>query len=145
MPAWTGAAFWRWLTLVSGALELVALLGFVTLVIETLRRGPPLRSRPALTSIAPFVVRGGLALALAAMVNFVDVIHGATQTTIPPGLMSPTGNTLDVTLGLFGFLVSMAPAMSARSLPMYVGLDAFPRHILWPLAWAGWGWGLWVH
>jgi hypothetical protein len=37
-------------------------------------------------------------------------------------------------LGLFGFLVPMALAMSAQSLPMYAGLEAFPRRILWPLA-----------
>jgi uncharacterized protein involved in response to NO len=50
------------------------------------------------------------------------------------GLVPDTGDTLNVTLGLFGFLVPMALAMSARSLPMYAGLDGFPRRILWPLA-----------
>jgi uncharacterized protein involved in response to NO len=50
------------------------------------------------------------------------------------GLVLSAGDTLNVTLGLFGFLVPVALAMSARSLPMYAGLDGFPRRILWPLA-----------
>ena len=41
---------------------------------------------------------------------------------------------LNITLGLFGYLAPMALAMSAQSLPMYAGLEAFPRRILWPLA-----------
>ena len=48
--------------------------------------------------------------------------------------MPGAGDTLNVTRGLFGFLVPMALAMSARSLPMYAGLDGFPRRVLWPLA-----------
>jgi uncharacterized protein involved in response to NO len=50
------------------------------------------------------------------------------------GLTLYMGDTLNVMLGLFGFLVPIALAMSARSLPMYAGLDGFPRRVLWPLA-----------
>ena len=49
-------------------------------------------------------------------------------------LVPATGDALNISLGLFGFLVPMALAMSAQSLPMYAGLEAFPRGLLWPLA-----------
>jgi hypothetical protein len=39
-----------------------------------------------------------------------------------------------VTLGLFGFLIALALAMAAQSLPMYAGLAAFPRRALRILA-----------
>lgn len=138
LAAWTGAAFWRWLLPVSGALEAVALVGFVVLVAATLRRGPPLRTRPALTSILPFVACAWLALALAALTNLVNLasLAGPLSAGLPAGLVPSAGDNLNVALGLFGFLVPMALAMSARSLPMYAGLTAFPQHILWPLAWA---------
>jgi hypothetical protein len=67
---------------------------------------------------------------MASCVNLVSVV----QASISIGIIPPTTDTLDVTLGLFGFLVPMALAMSAQSLPMYAGLEAFPRRILWPLA-----------
>ena len=113
-------------------------MGFVVLMAETLRRGPPLRSRPALTGILPFVACAWLALALAALVNLVNLVGMAAPPAfgLPSGMVPPVGDALNVALGLFGFLVPMALAMSARSLPMYAGLDAFPRRVLWPLAWA---------
>jgi hypothetical protein len=50
------------------------------------------------------------------------------------GIVPETGDTLNVLLGLYGFLVPVALAMSAQSLPMYAGLHPFPRSVLWPLA-----------
>ncbi|HEV2661349.1 MAG TPA: hypothetical protein VGU68_12155, partial [Ktedonobacteraceae bacterium] len=64
------------------------------------------------------------------IVNLFNVLQAAQGS----GLALDGGDTLNVTLGLFGFLVPIALAMSARSLPMYAGLDAFPRRVLWPLA-----------
>jgi uncharacterized protein involved in response to NO len=69
-------------------------------------------------------------LALAAIINLVNMAQAARGS----GLALYAGDTLNVTLGLFGFLVPMALAMSARSLPMYAGLDGFPRRVLWPIA-----------
>lgn len=136
LAAWTGAAFWRWLLPVSGALEGGALLGFVVLLALTAWRGPPLHTRPALMSVLPFVVCAWIALALAAITNLVNVAGMAPPRALatPTGLVASAGDSLNVTLGLLGFLVPMALAMSARSLPMYAGLDAFPRRVLWPLA-----------
>ena len=69
-------------------------------------------------------------LALASIINLVNVAQAARGS----GLALDTDDTINVTLGLFGFLVPMALAMSARSLPMYAGLEGFPRRVLWPLA-----------
>jgi hypothetical protein len=69
-------------------------------------------------------------LGLASAINLVNLVQAMDGS----GLVLETDDTLNVTLGLFGFLLPMAPAMSARSLPMYAGLDGFPRRILWPLA-----------
>ena len=69
-------------------------------------------------------------MGIASIINLVNVAQAARGS----GLVLYLGDTLNVTLGLFGFLVPMALAMSARSLPMYAGLDGVPRRVLWPLA-----------
>ena len=123
---------WRALLVVSGALELLALGGAVTLLLATARSGPRMATRPASWSVLPFL--GGLCVALGAeaVSNLVNVWRAAGSTTA--GLVPVSGDTVNVTLGLFGFLVPMALAMSARAMPMYAGLTAFPARILWPLA-----------
>ena len=117
---------------ISGLLECAALAGVVAIVGLTAWRVPSLSGRTALWSIWPFVVAAFASLALASVVNLANMLRlaGATSALVPAN-----GDALDVTLGLFGFLVPMALAMSARALPMYAGLDAFPRRALWPLAW----------
>ena len=69
-------------------------------------------------------------LGIASIVNLANTLQSATSA----GLVASTGDDVNVTLGLLGFLVPMALAMSARSLPMYAGLEGFPNHILRPLA-----------
>ena len=68
-------------------------------------------------------------LELAGIVNLVNLWQ--TQTLVPA-----MGDQLFVTLGVFGFLLPMALGMSARSLPMYAELDAFPSRQLLSLAFA---------
>jgi uncharacterized protein involved in response to NO len=126
----TQSATWRVLLLVSGILECVALVGAVLLLGLTARRGPPLVTRPAFGTILPFMVIAFCALGVAGMVNLVNVVSASTTA----GLVPQAGDDLNVILGLFGFLVPMALAMSVRSLPMYAGLEAFPGRVLWPLA-----------
>lgn len=126
----TGAGTWSLLLIASGVLECAALVAIVALLGITARRGPPLATRPAFLGIVPFVVAAFCALGITSFVNLVGVVQAALSL----GLVPPTTDTLNVTLGLFGFLVPMALAMSAQSLPMYAGLVAFPRRILWPLA-----------
>jgi hypothetical protein len=50
------------------------------------------------------------------------------------GIVSAATDDISVTLGLLGFLVPMALAMSARALPLYAGLESIPQRILWPTA-----------
>src|SRR5579884_981748 len=91
-------------------------------------RGPRLASRPALVSILPLLAMAFCALALASIVNLLNTVQAAFS----GGSVMSNGDDLNVLLGLFGFLVPVALAMSARSLPMYAGLEAFPPRILRP-------------
>ena len=123
-----GIGIWRLLLLASGVLECLALGGVVLLLALTACRGPALSKRPAFSSILPFLAMAFCALALASIVNLFNVVQAAFSA----GLIESRGDDLNVLLGLFGFLVPMALAMSARSLPMYAGLEAFPGRVLWP-------------
>ncbi|HVB22405.1 MAG TPA: hypothetical protein VNG51_10700 [Ktedonobacteraceae bacterium] len=116
--------------ILSGAGECLALIGAVVLLGVTARRGPSLRLRPAFTSTLPLMVGAFGSLGIASIVNLVNMLQAATSA----GLVASPGDTINVTLGLLGFLVPMALAMSARSLPMYAGLEGFPNRILRPLA-----------
>lgn len=126
------SGFWRVALIASGVIELLALGGAVALLLATARTGPRMATRPALWSVLPFL--GGVCVALGAeaVSNLVNVWRAAGSTTA--GLVPVSGDTVNITLGLFGFLVPMALAMSARAMPMYAGLTAFPARILWPLA-----------
>jgi len=114
----------------SGAFEMVAIAGILSMVILTARRGPHPKTRPAYWSVFPFFAGAFCSLGIASIVNLFNSMQAAQGS----GLVLDTGDTLNVALGLFGFLVPIALAMSARSLPMYAGLDGFPRRVLWPLA-----------
>lgn len=125
-----GAGIWAGLLIVSGVLECAALVTFVSLLGITVLHGPRLSTRPAFLGVFPFLVGAFSALGLTSCINLVSVVLAAKSVGLVPGAT----DNLNVTLGLFGFLVPMALAMSAQSLPMYAGLEAFPRRILWPLA-----------
>ncbi len=126
----TGSRIWAILLISSGVLECAALVTVVSQVGLTAWRGPALVSRPAFVGVFPFLVGAFCALGIASCVNLASVVQASTSN----GLVPITTDNLNVTLGLFGFLVPMALAMSAQSLPMYAGLEAFPRRILWPMA-----------
>ncbi|HEU5226863.1 MAG TPA: hypothetical protein VFU49_03550 [Ktedonobacteraceae bacterium] len=127
--ATTGAEIWRLLLVISGVLECIALVTAVLLLALTAMHGPALANRQAFQGILPFIIMAFGSLGLSSIINLINVIQ-ATST----GFVPATGDDLNVTLGLLGFLVPMALAMSARSLPMYSGLEAFPQKVMWPLA-----------
>ena len=129
----TGAGIWRGGLLLSGVLEFLAIGTLMVIFVTTARSGPPPASRPALWSVLPFLLCAFAALGLASIVNLINMFQAAFS---PLGMVASSGDDLNVTLGLLGFIVPMALAMSARSLPMYAGLDAFPRRTLWPTAFA---------
>lgn len=124
------AMVWQVALVGSGVFEVVAIAGILSLLGLTALHGPHPKTRPAYWSVLPFFAGAFCALGIASAVNLFNV----AQAVRGSGLMFYTGDTLNVTLGLFGFLVPIALAMSARSLPMYAGLDGFPRRVLWPLA-----------
>lgn len=131
-------SLWSVLLLASGVLEALAIGCALALLGGTaLRRGAPsFRARPALWSVWPFLLCAVSSLGLAALTNLIDVVEAAGAGS--SGIVPPNGDAANVLLGLFGFLVPMALAMSARALPMYAGLDAFPRRVLWPAAFTYW-------
>ncbi|MGI9060922.1 MAG: hypothetical protein ACR2H5_20340 [Ktedonobacteraceae bacterium] len=129
-----GMDIWRVLLITSGVLECAALCVAVILFVLTVLHGPSLTTRPAFLGVLPLVVGAFIALGLATCVNLVNVVVATTT----DGLVPAVGDNLNVTLGLFGFLVPIALAMSAQSLPMYAGLSPFPRRMLWPLAGCYW-------
>jgi len=112
----------------SGLLECLTLLSIVLLLGLTLRRGPELAKRPAFGHTLPLIACAFMCLGLAGVINLVNLWQ------IEGGIVSATGDQLFITLGLFGFLLPMALGMSARSLPMYAGLNAFPPRQLLFLA-----------
>lgn len=135
LDAASPSALWGAALLLSGALELVALLGAVTALGLTLFGRPGMRQRSALWGVAPLIAGAFAALAASALVNAANTF--ALVTPNAAGIIPYAGDQANVALGLFGYLVPLALGMSARTLPMYAGLDPFPRRMLWPLA------GLW--
>jgi uncharacterized protein involved in response to NO len=129
-----GALLWQIALVASGALETLGLgLALALLVGTALQPGAPaLRARPALWSVWPLLVCVAASLGLAALVNLVATIQAASNGGVVPAVIDDAS----VTLGLFGFLTPMALAMSARALPLYAGLQAISRRILWPVAFA---------
>ncbi len=125
LAAISSAGIWPAGLVISGLLEVWGLGGILLMIGWTFSHGPALASRPAFTQVLPLFVTAFAALALAALVNLVNMFQVASSSALIPA----TGDTLDVTLGLLGFLVPMALAMSARALPMYAGLEAFPRRL----------------
>jgi len=123
-------SMWRVGLVSSGILEVAAFVTILSLLILTALHGPRPTTRPAYWSVFPFFAGAFCSLGIASIINLVNVAQAARGS----GLVLYLGDTLNVTLGLFGFLVPMALAMSARSLPMYAGLDGVPRRVLWPLA-----------
>lgn len=124
----TGQPLARIVLVGSGILECLALSGVVLLLGLTFCRGPALEKRPAFGHTLPLIACAFICLCLAGVVNLVNLWQ------VTGGMVSPTGDQLFVTLGLFGFLLPMALGMSARSLPMYAGLNAFPPRGLLSLA-----------
>lgn len=131
LAAISPAGIWRIGMIASGVLECLALGMVLVSAGMTFLHGLPLAKRPALLKIVPLLAVAFTSLELAALVNLTNTI-GAARTT--PGIVLNPGDTLNVTLGLFGFFVPIALAMSAQALPMYAGLKVFSRRMLWSLA-----------
>jgi uncharacterized protein involved in response to NO len=121
---------WRLGLVGSGICEAIAFAGVLVLLVGTASSGPPPATRPAYWGVLPFFAGAFCSLGVASIVNLVNAIQAAQES----GLVLDAGDALNVLLGLFGFLIPVALAMSARSLPMYAGLQGFPRRVLWPLA-----------
>ncbi len=103
-----GAGTWGVLLTMSSALEWVALVGAVFLLAITLWQGQLFSTRSAL-EVSPFIIGAFSTLVVASSVNLVNMVGAATSA----GLVAGAGDDLNVLLGLFGFLMPIALAMSA--------------------------------
>ncbi len=129
LVAVNGAGIWRAGLIASGALECVGIGALLFMLIATARSCRRLGSSMPELTIAPLVVAAFAALGVAAVVNAVNMVRAAGT---PLGIVTSSGDELNVTLGLFGFLVPMTLAMSVQMLPMYAGIALFPKRIILP-------------
>src|SRR6185437_9039644 len=128
LAATSPAGIWRVGLVLSGIAEAAAWCGAIILIAATFRNGPSLRQRPGLLRILPLIAGALTSLALAALLNLANMFQAAHALG---GIVPNTSDTVQITLGLLGFLVPVAMGMSAQALPMYAGLDAFPKEPLW--------------
>ncbi len=127
----TGWVLWKILLVLSGALEALALPTLFLLLVLTASRTSATKSTvEGVRSIAPFIFGAFVGLSLAALLNLFNCITALTN----GGLVPTTGDETNITLGLFGFLVPVALAMSARMLPLYAHIQPFPPRLLRILA-----------
>lgn len=111
----------------SGLFELAAATLAVGTLAATVRRGPPLRQRPGLAPVLPYLVAGFVALWLALAAN--AVLTFAAGSSLHP-LVSLDGDNLVVQMGLAGFVVPISVAVSARSFPLFLWLRVPSRSAL---------------
>jgi hypothetical protein len=114
----------------SGVLEVAAVGLIYACVLLTLRHGPLLTTRPAFVKLLLLLGVALPSFGAAAVVNLINLALAAQSSS---GIVPEPGDTLNVTLGLFGFLIPIALAMSAQMLPTYAGLMSFPQKLLWTL------------
>ena len=126
-----GWLLWKILLVLSGVLEACALPAiFLLLTRTTLKKKAAKSAGEGVRSIVPFIFGAFLALSLAGVLNLLNCILALSS----GGLIPPTSDELNITLGLFGFLVPVALAMSSRMLPLYARIQPFPAKLLWILA-----------
>lgn len=127
----TGWLLWDILLILSGVLEILALAGVFFLIVQTISRKPATKSSmEGLRSIAPLLLGAFSALLLAGILNLFNCITALAN----GGLVPVGGDEANITLGLFGFLLPVALAMSSRMLPLYAHIQPFPTRLLWILA-----------
>ncbi len=127
----TGWFLWDILLVLSGVLEALALPAILLLLVRTtLRTSATKSSLEGVGSIAPFILGAFLGLALAGVLNLLNCITALASGSLIPS----TGDQANIILGLFGFLIPVALAMSARMLPLYARIQPFPAQLLRTLA-----------
>jgi len=107
----------------SGLLELGGAVLAVGALVRAERQGPPLAGRTGLLAVIPFMLTFFASLLLALTINAVTLATDAQHTGLVPG----TADSLMVQLGLFGMLVPISAAVSARTFPLFLRLRIPPR------------------
>jgi uncharacterized protein involved in response to NO len=112
----TTATLWRLLLIGSGTLELLGATLVLAAIARLPRQGPPLATRDGFRAIWPLVLTAFSACWLALALNLAGLVglalSGATLVAAP-------FDRATIDLALYGFLLPMAVAMSARLFPLY--------------------------
>lgn len=126
----TGWLLWDIVLVLSGVLEALALPAILLVIVRTtVGKSTAKSTLEGVRSIAPFIFGAFLGLALAGILNLFNCLAALPN----GGLVPARGDEVNITLGLFGFLVPVALAMSTRMLPLYAHLQPFPTRLLWIL------------
>ncbi|HLI26892.1 MAG TPA: hypothetical protein VKZ60_07475 [Chloroflexota bacterium] len=101
----------------SAGLELAGALLASAVLLSMVRAGAPLAQRPGFVQLVPWLIVGlpGFLLGLGA-----NLLAMGAAATAPLALAPAPWGPAAVLLGLYGFLVPIAVAMSARTLPLYL-------------------------
>jgi uncharacterized protein involved in response to NO len=119
----------------SGVLELAGVAIVVGLLLATARLTPPLDARGAIRPVMPFFALAFASLLVALSVNMVGLLLA------DGGLVPTWADRWTAVLGLEGFLVPVAVAMSMRTFPLYFR-TRLPRLGLMRAGLLAWGAGL---
>ncbi|HZS76049.1 MAG TPA: NnrS family protein [Ktedonobacteraceae bacterium] len=126
-----GGSLLAMLLVLSGILEVLALPAVLVLLIRTVTKRSAAKGKlEGMHSIAPFIFGAFGSLTLASILNLLNCIAALAQN----GLVPSTGDEANILLGLFGFLVPVALAMSSRMLPLYAHVQPFSTRLLQALA-----------
>lgn len=127
MAALSQSPLWTVLMATSGLSEVFAAGLIFVCIAATFLNGPPLQERKAFQTVSIMLGGIGASFIIAILSNASGLINAAMHQT---SIVAASSDYLTTTAGLFGMLVPMALAMSAQSLPMYAGLQAFPHTMM---------------
>ena len=116
-----GPASWGVVLAASGVLQAAGGVMTIATLAATLRRGPPLASRPGMPRTLPFLAMAFLSFLAASLVAGWLAFDAGTRAK---ALVDPLGNRLVVELLLHGFIVPIAFGISVQTLPLFLRLPA---------------------
>ncbi len=123
------AALGRFGTLVSGVVEVIGVLLFVTMIVSSFRRARPLSAAAPIIPVRPYLATAFVSLVVAAALNAALSTSIALRGYLFPGTLD---NAL-VHLMMYGFVIPIALALSVRNLPLFLRLTSPPKRVLLPI------------
>lgn len=115
----------------SGTIELAGAALVATMLIESFRRAGTLGTEAPMRSVVPLLAIASISFAIASILNALLSVNAALSDN--PLFPSSLDNVLTHLL-IYGFLIPLAFAMAARTLPLFLRLAAPPKQELLPLS-----------